>query len=407
MGGQHGGEGIGLVAHGHAALLAVLPGPLALVGHGRVEAGAVQREPAVGHDLAGHVDREAVGVVELERDRTGQLARLGERLQGAVEDGQPAAQRAPELVLLPPEGGHDGVGVGAELRVGAAHQLDGALGQARGDRVLDPEQVGEADGPADDPAQDEAPLLVGGDHTVVDQERHGAGVVGQELEGDVGLRIGTEADPGQALGLPHQGSQLVGGEHVGHADGGAEDALEAGTGVDVLGLQRPQAAVLEAEELLEHQVPVLDVAVLGRRVERAAVGAGIGAEVPEQLRGGAARARVAHLPEVVLVHPLDALGGEAHLVDPEVDRLLVVDVAGDPDPIRVQSQHLGGELPGPPDGIGLEVVAEAEVAQHLEEAEVAGRAADGVEVVVLAAGAHAALDRRGARRAPRAAAPRR
>ena len=38
------------------------------------------------------------------------------------------------------------------------------------------------------------------------------------------------------------------------------------------------------------------------------------------------------------------------------------------------------------DGLGLEVVAEAEVAEHLEEAEVAGGAADVVEVVVLAAG---------------------
>ena len=43
------------------------------------------------------------------------------------------------------------------------------------------------------------------------------------------------------------------------------------------------------------------------------------------------------------------------------------------------------------DRFALEVVAEAEVAQHLEERVVAGCIADLVEVVVLAACTHAAL----------------
>jgi hypothetical protein len=44
----------------------------------------------------------------------------------------------------------------------------------------------------------------------------------------------------------------------------------------------------------------------------------------------------------------------------------------------------------------LEIVAEGEVAEHLEEGVVAGGVADIVEVVVLAAGAHAFLRRGGA-----------
>ena len=51
----------------------------------------------------------------------------------------------------------------------------------------------------------------------------------------------------------------------------------------------------------------------------------------------------------------------------------------------------GDELPAPRDGRFLEVVTEAEVAEHLEEHEVALGAADVVEVVVLAAGAGALL----------------
>ena len=55
--------------------------------------------------------------------------------------------------------------------------------------------------------------------------------------------------------------------------------------------------------------------------------------------------------------------------------------------------HLGrGEqLPGVGDGFALEVVAEAEVAEHLEEGVVAAGEADVFEVVVLAAGADAFL----------------
>ena len=49
------------------------------------------------------------------------------------------------------------------------------------------------------------------------------------------------------------------------------------------------------------------------------------------------------------------------------------------------------QLPGVGDGVFLEVVAEAEVAQHLEEGVMAVGEADVFEVVVLASGAHAFL----------------
>ena len=49
------------------------------------------------------------------------------------------------------------------------------------------------------------------------------------------------------------------------------------------------------------------------------------------------------------------------------------------------------------DRVALEIVAEAEVAQHLEEGVVARGVADRIQIVVLAAGAHAALRRGRAR----------
>ena len=59
-----------------------------------------------------------------------------------------------------------------------------------------------------------------------------------------------------------------------------------------------------------------------------------------------------------------------------------------------QAETLGDEVPGELDGDVLEVVAEREVAEHLEEGVVAGGIADVLQVVVLAAGAHAFLRRR-------------
>ena len=85
------------------------------------------------------------------------------------------------------------------------------------------------------------------------------------------------------------------------------------------------------------------------------------------------------------------------MLHPEVGGLVVVAEDGDPELVLRDLELAGEELPGEVDGLALEVVAEAEVAEHLEEGVVAGGVADVLEVVVLAAGAHAALGAGGAR----------
>ena len=71
---------------------------------------------------------------------------------------------------------------------------------------------------------------------------------------------------------------------------------------------------------------------------------------------------------------------------------------GRPDPVRVEPHVLGDELPGEVDRAVLEVVAEREVAEHLEHRGVPRRQADLVEVGVLAARAQHLLHGREARR---------
>jgi hypothetical protein len=217
-------------------------------------------------------------------------------------------------------------------------------------------------------------------------------VVGEQAQGDVAQLAAAEALAGDRLGLLDQRRERVGRVEAVAAGHRGQDALEAGARVDVLAGQVGELAVGAAQVLGEDQVPDLDVALLGRRVGRSALGAELRPVVPEDLGAGAARARVAHLPEVVPAQALYAVAREADLVDPQALGLVVALVHGDPQAVAVELEHLGDELPGPDDRLAFEVVAEAEVAQHLEEAEVPGRAADGVEVVVLAAGPDAALD---------------
>src|SRR5262249_26120642 len=118
----------------------------------------------------------------------------------------------------------------------------------------------------------------------------------------------------------------------------------------------------------------------------------LAAEVMD-LRAGPARSRVPHRPEVLaLAEPQDPLLRQPLL--PEQRGLVVLRVDRRPEALRIEAVALlpvGQELPGEGDGVLLEVIAEGEVAEHLEEGVVAARVADVVEVVVLAPGPHALL----------------
>ena len=66
-------------------------------------------------------------------------------------------------------------------------------------------------------------------------------------------------------------------------------------------------------------------------------------------------------------------------------------VDGDEELLAVQPEFPGNQVPGKFNGVLLEIVAEGEVAEHLEEGVVACRIADIFEVIVFAAGPNAFL----------------
>ena len=195
-----------------------------------------------------------------------------------------------------------------------------------------------------------------------------------------------------------QGAEQVDGVIVVGALQHRGDALQPHAGVD----RRPRQLDAGAAGLLlvlhEDEIPDLDeaVAVGFGRAGRAA--GNVVAVVVEDFRARAARAGVAHGPEIVRRRDADdAPVRQAGDLLPQVEGLVVVGIDGDGQPLRRQAEFLGDQVPGELDGAVLEVVAEREIAEHLEEGVVPRGVADIVEVVVLAAGAHAFLRGGGAR----------
>ena len=263
-------------------------------------------------------------------------------------------------------------------------------------RISGAQQVGVAHGAAHDPAQHIAPALVRRGDAVGDEEGGGAQVVGDDpvAGGALAVRLGR----GGVFRSGDQGLEQVGLEHRMHALEHGGHPLQTHAGVHAgLGKVANDLVVLLLE-LHEDVVPDLDVAitVLVRRAGRAA--GDLVAVVPEDLGAGTAGAAVAHGPEVVAAGDADDLVvAEAGDLLPDRGGLVVVDIDGDQQAFGVQAELLRDQFPRPVDGVFLEIVAEGEIPQHLEEGQVAGGVADIVQVIVLAPGADAFLRAGGAR----------
>ena len=121
--------------------------------------------------------------------------------------------------------------------------------------------------------------------------------------------------------------------------------------------------------------------------------------IVENLGARAARAGVAHGPEVVgsvrrafVVADTDhTFSRNPDFPGPDVIGFIIAGVDRDPEFVLGQVQDRGQESPGEGDRITLEVIAEAEVTQHFKEGVVTSGITDVFQVIMLAAGAYALL----------------
>ncbi len=257
-----------------------------------------------------------------------------------------------------------------------------------------------AHGAAHDPAQNVAAPFVGRQYAVGDQEARRAQVIGDDAMRE--RASPSRLDACRVDGSRNQRLEQIGVVVVVHALQHGGDALQAHAGVDRGLGQLDALAARQLLELHEDEVPDLDEAVAVRvnGPWRAAFDALLAVRimVVENLRARSARSRFAHRPEVVgRRDAYDAVVGEAGELLPDAEGVVVVVVDGDHQAFLVEAVVLGDQVPGEFDRAFLEVIAEGEVAEHLEERVMARGVAHIVEVVVLAARAHAFL-RRGRRR---------
>ena len=277
-----------------------------------------------------------------------------------------------------------------------AHLGDERRHQTPHQRLLGAKQMRVAHGAAHDAAKHVAAPLVRRQHAVGDEEGDRAQMIGDDAMAWLGLALGGNAGErhrGRDQRLEQVDLVIV----VGALQHGG-DALKPHAGVD-RGMR--QGNTLIGGNLLvlhEDEIPDLDEAVaLGvRAAGRPALHAR--AMVVENLRARTAGTKLAHRPEIVRACDADdLLVGEASDLPPQRRCLIVVGIDGDQEALLVELKVLGEQLPGEQDRLLLEIVAEGEIAEHLEEGVVARGIADIVEVVVLAAGAHALLRRGRAR----------
>ena len=179
------------------------------------------------------------------------------------------------------------------------------------------------------------------------------------------------------------------------------ETLKAHSGVNVVGRQGLEFAVGLPVVLQEHEVPYLDherVALVHELASRNPCDFILVPQVDVDFAAGAARTGVAHLPEiVVLVSEEDVVLRE--ILEPGLPCLLVQFGAvlgaalehGGVELGLVNAVNLGEELPGPAYGLGLEIVPETPVSEHLEHRVVVRVVAYLFEIIVLSAHAEAFL----------------
>src|SRR5262249_30661352 len=228
------------------------------------------------------------------------------------------------------------------------------------------------------------------EHAVGDQKGTGTQVIGDHpMRGAAGV---FRLDAGEIGDMGDDRAEQIDLVVVVRSLQHGRNALETHPGVDGRARQGNALAARQLLELHEYEIPDLDEAIaLG--IGRARRSAGnLRSVIVKDFRAWAARAELAHLPEIIRACDADDLClWQSRDPLPEVKRVVIVDVDRDRQPFRREVELSGDEIPGKLDGAFLEIISKREITQHFEKGVMARRIADIVEIVVLAACAHAFL----------------
>ena len=118
------------------------------------------------------------------------------------------------------------------------------------------------------------------------------------------------------------------------------------------------------------------------------------AMIEENFRTGTAGTGIAHGPEIIRCRDSDnPVIRQACDFFPQVKRLIIFMIHRNQKPVFRQTVFLCHKVPGELNRTILEVIAEREIAEHLEEGVMSRRIADILQIVMLSPGAHTFLRR--------------
>ncbi|EJK90166.1 hypothetical protein UUU_32860 [Klebsiella pneumoniae subsp. pneumoniae DSM 30104 = JCM 1662 = NBRC 14940] len=368
----------------------------ALLFHRGFKTSFINLDVALAAHIGGQVDREAVGVVQTEGGFAVQGVAFQLR-QLLIQQRQAALEGAGKLLFFGFQHLLNLSLLLLQLVAGGAHHIDQRGNQFPEEGVLRAQHVAVTDRAANDTTQHVAAVFIRRDHAVGNQEGAGANVVGdnaQQLVRQIG-RAGDFRHAGDQIA--EQVDVIVGVNVLQHRG----NTLQTHTGVDGRLRQRLHSTVSLTVELHEDDVPNLNVtvAIFFRASRRAAPD--VIAVVKEDFGARAARTGVAHLPEVVrskrrafVVADADnTLARNAYFIGPDVESFVIGLVNGNPQFFFRQREPVltGQQFPRVFDGILLEVIAKAEVAQHFKEGVVTRGVTDVFQIVVFTTRTHATL----------------
>ena len=376
-----------------------LTGGGALLLHQGLVALLIHGDAALLAQLTGQVDGEPEGIIKAEGILAGEYVfALGLQLfQDRIDLVEAGIDGAGKALLLHPDGLDDIIPALHQLGVGGLIFMDDGIGDLIQERLPHAQQAAVTGGTAQQTAQYIPAALVLRHHAVTDHKDGGTDMVGDHTDGNILFLILLIGHAGDLADLFHDILDGIHLKEVIHPLHDAGQTLQSHAGIDVLVLQRGIAALAVGIELGEYQVPELNVAVaVAADMAVGAAAALFGPAVKVDLGAGAAGAG-ADLPEVILLAQANhVVGGDAAALGPDLIRLIVILIDRNIQLIHRQLQLFGDEFPCPAGGVLLEVIAEGEVAQHLEVGAVAGGLADvfdigGADALLAAGGTEAAV----------------
>ena len=347
-------------------------------------------------DFFRELPRETERIVKAEPNLARQLflAGLREFLDFVIEELHALIEGCSEAVFFDADDFLDVVLLRDEFAevAGIAVDVNDGVNGAFEEFALDAEHAAVADSTAQDAAQHVAAAFVRGQDAVHDHDGHGTGMVSDDLERDIRLLVFAVLDACNFGSVFDNRIKEVRLEVRLLVLNDGSETLEAAARIDVLMGEVLVGTVFLTVVLREDEVPdfKVTVAVAADSAGRFAAAA-LFAKVDVNLGVRTARAR-ADFPEIVF-HLDDVVLREARLGLPDFNGFRIIRINRDPELVFRQLDNLRQELPGPGNGLALEIIAEREVAEHFKERLVTRRAADVLDI----ARANAALARRHAR----------